>query len=240
MPVEYRIEFIGAVEGTFDLAEAIERVDGRPAEGLPDLRVEIYTQLPPDHGTDVFGLAAPGVSLSTSYSVTLWTLAAAWMAVPIVVVARRAMQPRPRPPEPAPTAPSVASRLFAIVDEARGRELDVAERGRLELLMLRTLREARDGTGDTRIGAAVSPIGAAVSPIGAASDLATLAAAIAALRDDPRDGPVVRAVEAWLHAPTPGDRARALAALDALRVSHAVHSSTGADAPTRADAGGAP
>jgi hypothetical protein len=208
---EYRIEFIGAVEGTFDLAEAIERVDGRPAERLPDLRVEIFSQLPPNHGTDVFGLSAPGFSLSTSYTVTLWTLAAAWVAVPIVVVARRAMRPKPKPPEPAPRVPGVAERLFAIVDEARGRELDVSERGRLELLMLQTLRDARRDAG---------------------ADLASLAAATAALRADARDGPVVRAVEAWLHAPTAGDRTRALAELDALKRSR------GATPARDADAGG--
>ena len=54
----YRIEYIGALEGTFDLAPLIEQTDGRAADALPDLRVEVYTQLPPNHGTDVFGLSA--------------------------------------------------------------------------------------------------------------------------------------------------------------------------------------
>lgn len=198
-PREYRVEFIGSLEGVFDLAEMIERTDGRPAEGLSDLRVEIYSQLPPNHGTDVFGLSAPGFSLSNSYTVTLWTLAAAWVAIPLVAVARRALRPSP-PPPPAPAREAgIAERLLAILDEARGRELDTAERGRLELLLLRALREA--GRGDTRDD----------------GDLASLAAATAALRDDARDGPVVRAVEDWLHAPTAGDRTRALAALDTLR-----------------------
>ena len=44
----YRIEYIGALEGTFDLAPLIEQTDGRAADALPDLRVEVYTQLPPN------------------------------------------------------------------------------------------------------------------------------------------------------------------------------------------------
>ena len=189
----YRIEYIGAVEGTFDLAQSIERADGRAAEGLPDLRVEIYTQLPPGHGTDVFGLSAPRFSLAAHYTTALGVIAAAWVAVPVVLLVRRALRPKPAPP-PAPVpAPSVAERLLAIVDEARARELDARERGRLELLLLQELRAAG----------------------GAATDLAH---ATAHLRDDPRTANVVRAVEAWLHAPTAGDRARALAEIDALRI----------------------
>ena len=46
---------------------------------------------------------------------------------------------------------------------------------------------------------------------------ASLADAVAALRDDARTAAVVRAVEAWLHAPTAGDRAQALDAIDRLR-----------------------
>jgi hypothetical protein len=43
-----------------------------------------------------------------------------------------------------------------------------------------------------------------------------------ALRDDPHTARIVRAVEAWLHAPTTGDRTRALEEIDALRLRPAV------------------
>ena len=196
-PERYRIEYIGTVEGAFDLATLIERADGRAPESLPDLRVEIYTQLPPNHGTDVFGLSAPGFSIAAHYTQILWTVAALWAAVPAYFIARRALRRKPAPPAPAPRAPTAAERLFAIVDEARTRELDTAERGRLELLLLQELR-----AGNTR------------------ANPATLADATAALRDDPHTARIVRAVEAWLHAPTAGDRARALEEIDLLRLAN--------------------
>lgn len=193
-PERYRIEYIGAVEGSFDVAALIERADGRAPEGLPDLRVEIYTQLPPNHGTDVFGLSAPGFSLAAHYTTALTAIAALWVAVPAYFVARRALRKKPAPPAPAPRAPSVADRLFAIVDAARTRELDTAERGRLELLVLQELRATGAHGRD-------------------------LADATAALRDDPHTAALVRAVESWLHAPTAGDRARALEQVELLRLS---------------------
>jgi hypothetical protein len=188
----YRVEYLGAVEGAFDLAPLIERTDGRAAEALPDLRVEIYSQLPPNHGTDVFGLSAPGFSLAAHYSTALGAVIVLWAAVPAVAVVRRLLRPRPAPPAPAPREPTVAERLFAIVDAARTRELDLDERARLELLVLRELRGA--------------------------GDLANLADAVATLRDDRHTARIVRAIEAWLHAPSAGGRAQALEEIDALRL----------------------
>jgi hypothetical protein len=195
----YRVEYLGTVEGAFDLAPLIERADGRAAEGLPDLRVEIFTQLPPNHGTDVFGLSAPGFSLSAHYSTALAAVVALWCAVPAYFLVRRLTRRRPAPPPPPARAPTVAERLFAIVDTARARELGIDERGRLELLLLQELRADAGG---------------------GATDPAhrSLADATTALRDDPHTARIVRAVEAWLHAPTTGDRARALAEIDALRL----------------------
>lgn len=198
----YRVEYLGTVEGAFDLAPLIERADGRAAEGLPDLRVEIFTQLPPNHGTDVFGLSAPGFSLSAHYSTALAAVAALWCAVPAYFLVRRLTRRHPAPPPPPARAPTVAERLFAIVDTARARELGIDERGRLELLLLQELR----ADADADAGGAPGPAHR------------SLADATTALRDDPHTARIVRAVEAWLHAPTTGDRARALAEIDALRL----------------------
>ena len=190
----YRIEYLGTVEGAFDLAPLIERADGRPAEALPDLRVEIYSQLPPNHGTDVFGLSAPGFSLAAHYSTALAALAALWAAIPAYFLVRRLLRAKPAP-SPAPARePTVAERLFAIVDAARARDLDTHECARLELLVLRELRGA--GNAGTT----------------------SLADAIAGLRDDRHTARIVRAIEAWLHAPSAGSRARALEEIDSLRL----------------------
>jgi len=192
----YRIDYIGAVTGTYDLLPAIERADGRVPEGLDagtgSLSVEIFSQLPPNAGTDVFGLSAPGFNFSAHYTTALWTLGALWTAVPAFFLIRRAMRRTPpAAPVVAPREPTTAELLFAAVDAARTRELTADERGQLELRLLQILRRG--------------------APEG------DVAAAITALRADQRTGAVVRAVESWLHAPEGGGAARALAELDALR-----------------------
>ena len=192
----YRIDYIGAVTGTYDLLPAIERADGRAPEGLDrgmgSLSVEIFSQLPPNAGTDVFGLSAPGFNFSAHYTTALWTLGALWTAIPAFFLIRRAMRRTPHAaPVVPPREPTTAELLFAAVDAARTRELTADERGQLELRLLQILRRgAPDGD---------------------------VAAAITALRADQRTGAVVRAVESWLHAPESGGAARALAELDALR-----------------------
>jgi hypothetical protein len=205
-PKRFRIEYMGLVSGTYDLAPYLEQTDGRTAAFDTPLRVEVFTQLPPNHGTDVFGLSAPSFGLSARYRELLIGAAVAWVLVPAIVIGVRIARRRPAPePTPAPRVPTLAERLFEIVDGARTRELSTDERGRLELLLLRILREH------------VSAAGAPNAPGGAPITPAALAAATEALRDDPAHGPVVRAVERWLHARDDGESREALAALDRLR-----------------------
>lgn len=188
----YRIDYIGAVTGTYDLLPALERADGRAPQGLGALTVEIFSQLPPNAGTDVYGLSAPGFDFSAHYTTALWTVAALWAAVPAFFVIRRALRrTRSAPAAAPPREPTTVELLFAAVDAARARELSAEERGALELRLLQVMRRG--------------------SPDG------DVAAALAALRADPRTGAIVRAVESWLHAPEGGDAARALAEVDALR-----------------------
>ena len=194
----HRIDFIGSVEGAFDLLPSLERVDGRPVssvvvagEARTALAAEIFTQLPPGHGTDVFAAPTSGIGLREHYTALLWLAGAAWVAVPAVVVVRRRLsRPAPAPQAPVSTEPTIVERLFAAVDEARARDLDARERGALELRLLRVLR---------------------------AGDARSLAEAVRTLRSDERTAAVVRAVEAWLHAPDGGERERALAEIDRLR-----------------------
>jgi hypothetical protein len=198
----FRVDYIGSITGTFDLRPAIERADGRTPDGLGSLSVEIFSQLPAEAGTDVFGLSAAGFDVSATYTTALWTIAAVWVAIPAFVLIRRAIRRKPAPlPVPSAHEPTTAELLFAAVDAARTRELTAEERGQLELRLLQILRR----------GAPASDVGEAV----------------AVLRADPRTGEIVRAVEAWLHAPEGGDAARALAEVDALRTSATKPAATG-------------
>ena len=194
----HRVDFIGSVEGAFDLLPYLEQVDGRPVssvvvagEARTALAAEIFTQLPPGHGTDVFAAPTSGIGLREHYTTLLWLAGAAWVAVPAVVVVRRRLsRPAPAPQAPVSTEPTIVERLFAAVDEALARDLDARERGALELRLLRVLR---------------------------AGDARSLAEAVRTLRSDERTASVVRAVEAWLHAPDSGASERALAEIDRLR-----------------------
>lgn len=200
-PSRYRIEYMGLVSGSYDLTPYLEQTDGRPVQFATPIFVEVFTQLPPNHGTDVFGLSAPSFGLRGQYRTLLIAVGAAWVLVPIAVIALRlARRKPPTPPAPVVHEPSLTERLFAIVDDARTRELTTDERGRLELLLLQTLRSAAQES---------------------SSSPAALAAATEALRRDAVHGPVLRAVERWLHAESAGEAQHALQTLEALRAAQA-------------------
>ena len=67
----YRIEYLGLVSGHYDLAPYIEQVDGRAATTLGTIEVDVFTQLPPNAPTDVFGLDAPTFGISAYYRMIL-------------------------------------------------------------------------------------------------------------------------------------------------------------------------
>jgi hypothetical protein len=188
----YRIEYLGLVSGHYDLAPYIEQVDGRAATTLGTIEVDVFTQLPPNAPTDVFGLDAPTFGISAYYRMILASVVAAWLVIPIVILIRRALRAKPVVMVTIePKAPTTADLLFNAVDAARARELSIDERGRLELLLLQVLR--------------------------ADNPHADLALVMTELRTDARTMSVVRAVERWLHAASEGERATALNAIDALR-----------------------
>lgn len=171
----HRVECLGVVEGEFDLLPLLEQTDGRPPEGLEPLPVEIFSQLPPNPATDLYGLPEPRLGLESRYRAALGAIGLAWIAVPAVVVGRRLLRRPPAEAPPPPPPPTALERVRELLAEARNRPLDVAERGRFELLLLQALREAAPGAAD-------------------------LAEATAQLRRDPASAPTVRAVERWLHA----------------------------------------
>jgi hypothetical protein len=192
-----RIEFIGTVSGEYDLREYIVREDGAAAADLPPMPVRIVSRLPPDHGTDLFGRDESSYSLSAHYREIMVGLAAIWLAVPAFVVVRRLSRRKViAPPPVAVPVRTLADELREVLASASG-PLSVAERGRLELLLLRYFREAR---GDA-----------------AAADLTV---AVGSLREQEPTRGVVLAMERWLHGPGGGsDRAgpTEAAALDAVR-----------------------
>ena len=170
------VECFGVVEGEFDLVPLLEQADGRPPVDLAPLRVEVFTQLPPNPGTDLYGQPEPRLALEGRYRLLLAAVALAWIAVPIIAIVRRRLRRiEVAPIAPVASAPTALERMRSILDEARQAPLDTTQRGRLELLLLKALREASGGGG-------------------------TVADAIARLRRDPHAAPLILEVERWLHA----------------------------------------
>ncbi|MFO0834574.1 MAG: hypothetical protein U0638_06360 [Phycisphaerales bacterium] len=186
----FTIEYLGLRTGEFDLATLIERVDGRPADLRP-IPIRFESRLPPNAGTDVFGQRPEEIGLRVWYREALIALSAAWLLVPVIVMVRRRLARKPvEAVAMTPREPTTIERLRAILSEAGEREISVDERARMELLLLRAMREQAPAAGSAR----------------------ELAAALASLRRGEATGEVVRAVEAWTHAERGGAREQAVAA----------------------------
>lgn len=227
----FTIEYLGLRTGEFDLASLVERVDGRAA-GLAPIPIRFESRLPADAGTDVFGQGSEELDLRVWYREGLIALGAAWLLVPVVVMVRRRLARMPMAQGVAAAPESTAmERLRAIVAEAGGRELSVEERARMELLLLRAMREAAGN------GAGGSGAGRVEGAPGGAREIA---AALASLRRGEATGAIVRAVEAWTHAEgglsRGGSRERAVAA--AGRVARASEQEVAAASGTPGRVGG--
>ncbi len=198
----YRVEFLGLVSGDYDLAEYLELENGRTAAGLGALPVRVHTQLPPEYGTDIFGLGASSLGISAHYRTLVGIGIVLWLGVPVFALVRRFLRvPPPSEQIIQADTETPAEQLLALVKLAKSRSLSHSEKGRLELLLLRVLREQGDAPSTNESN----------SP-------GQLARAIAELRRSPQTAALVASVEKWLHSDE-GDRAAAdaLAALDATR-----------------------
>ncbi len=172
----YRIDYIGAVAGTFDLRTLIDHRDGTAATELAPLEVHIVSELPAKFGTDLFGDPPEPMFSVSHYRLTLASIAAVWIAVPLGVLVRRWLRRVPPcAPLPPVRKPTFADQLRPLVEAAMQRELSVEDQARLELLLLAFWSERR-----------------------ALGHLAP-AEAITELRSDPDASPLLLAVESWLH-----------------------------------------
>lgn len=175
--IAYRVEYIGTVAGDYDLRPLLELADGSPATSLAPLPVRVVSQLPDNHGSDLFSVPAPPFRLESHYRTIFAVLAAAWASVPIVVLVRRRLRRVPPPiviSQPPPL--TLADLLRPLVEAAMKDGLSIREQGRLELLLLHVWRD--------RLGLDGTP----------------LPAAMAAMRRHPEAGALLGAVERWLHA----------------------------------------
>jgi len=195
-----RIDYIGAIAGQYDLREYLVHEDGRSTRDLPPMVVKVESRLAADHGEDVLGLAQTSFSLQAYYSWMLLGIGAAWLLVPAVAIGRHLLRAKPQVEQAvAPPPATLAERLALLMKECGDGPMSLAQRAKLELLLLHYWSE--------RMGEAPA------TP-------RELVDAMTKVRGDARTAPLVLAVEAWLHgkdADSPRTREQAAAKLKAFR-----------------------
>lgn len=187
--LRYQLELYGLRPGRHDLGRYLMREDGSPPLGIPPLPIEVLSVIPPGPAEpgQLAAQAAPrlgGYRLLMGLAVVLW--GGGLLALMFV---RRG--PRAAPPAPPPAPPPRAAELLRpLVQDALGGRIDTRGQARLEALILETCRE--------RLGLGELPAREAMTR----------------LRADPEAGPIVAALELWLHAPPgPDGQERGRAAL---------------------------
>ncbi len=172
----YRIDYIGAVAGSFNLRDLITHRDGTPAIELGPIPVQIVSELPDKFGSDLFIVSAKPMFARSYYRVIIGLIAVIWIAIPIFVFVRRWILNKPVPvAPPPPPAPTFADQLRPLVEAAMNQGLAVHEQARLELLLMAFWSEQRNL--------------ASLPPV----------QAIEQLRIDPEASILIIAVEKWLH-----------------------------------------
>jgi hypothetical protein len=173
---EFESSFIGTREGVFDLRESLEHADGSTADNLPTMPITVVSTLPNDQRSDLFEAVDFEPSLMGGYRLALATVAIFWLMTPVTIMVLRFWRRPPHvQPVPPPPEPNWGERLEPLLLAAAKRLLSAEEQGRLELLLLHYWRER--------------------SEIGTDG----MAESIRKLRSQPDAGPILLAVEQWLH-----------------------------------------
>ena len=171
----FELEYMGTQAGTHDLRDVLIFVDGRSIDTLPPIEVHIASHLGIDAPSDLDMTKTPPTILRGGYLLWLTVLGVVWLAVPVIVIARRMANhtPPPLPPTPAPTLADV---LQPLVHAASTGSLSIDEQARLELLLHRHWSE--------HLQLDMPPH-----------------EAMATLRQHETAGQLLRAIEHWLHSP---------------------------------------
>lgn len=173
----YDIRYVAAVPGTFDVVRALRREGEETAPSLPAIAVQATGVLPPQHDGTLGDVTVGRIRAWRWY----WPLAAAvlvlWGLLLVPLIFWRRHRARQTASAEVTRVPTVAERLRPLVLAAAGGTLDADGQGRLERLLVHVWRQ-RLALGD-------------LSP----------SAALTRMRTHPEAGPLLRAVEDWLHRP---------------------------------------
>ncbi len=219
-----RIEFVGNVVGDYDLRDYLEREDGKPLSDLSPLSVTVVSQLPPNHGTDLYSSGTTWFDWSAHYRLLLWLAVGVWVAVPAAWLIYRATRRKPEaaPPPAAPAPQTLEDQLRAALSAAALRTLSTQEKAQLELLVFRFFSERLN-----------RPF------LGTTDDMSET---LRTIRLNPETRDLVSAIERWLHAYGSGeeDRRKAAEALEDFRRSRLSQPVAASASPSEATSAAVP
>lgn len=177
----YDFEFIGLEPGTFDLVQALQRIDGVEMEAMPEVMVEVASVLPPGQ-VEPSAVGAQEVEGLGGYRRFLWTIGIVW-GVGVLLFAGLFVWRRSQRPSRVDHSvrESLADKLRPQIQAAIDGALTDAGLAELER-MLTTYWVRRLGLGE--------------------ADTVT---AHRRIRAHAQAGPLMRKLEEWLHSPTRDD-----------------------------------
>jgi hypothetical protein len=174
----YDLVYYGLDPGRYDLRDYLQRKDGSSAAGLPPIPVEIRAVLPPGQIEPNRLVIERAPSLG-GYRLLLGAAGFAWIAglAAILLAGKRRHALAAAAARPL----TLADRLRPLVEAARHGALEPGQHAELERMLIGYWRR--------RLGLAD----------------ASHARAIAVMREHPEAGPLLRALEDWLHRPGHAD-----------------------------------
>ena len=174
----YDIRFIPQYAGRPDVREALERVDGTSLADAAPAIVEVTMALPLDHDGSLQISQAPGPPRLGGYRLLMLGGISLWCIPVLIAIGRRLMRrSKVQVQAAAPMPPTLADQLRPLVHVIIEGKATLAEKARLERLLIAFWRE--------RLSLQGLPA----------------AAALQTMRNDAAAGELLGAVESWLHRP---------------------------------------
>lgn len=145
----YDVRYVVSLPGEFDVTHYLTSTDGRPIDDLPEFTVRGLTSLTKDIETRIREIENVGVDIWHWYYESLVGMGVLWVVWLLGLIFIGRPKRPPAPPAP-PRQPSLAEQIDALLAAMARGELTVAEKARLESLLLRQWREQL-GLGDRRM-----------------------------------------------------------------------------------------
>jgi hypothetical protein len=189
----YEVRYQGLHAGQFDLRDYLVSADGKASDVLAPLNVNIRSTLPLDHNGALAELGLPARSKAWPYRNIIAGLLITWAAITVVLGIRRLLsRTKQRTAVPA-LAESPDDPLPRLAELALANKLSPAGKARLEMLLIEYWRDRLDSDGIEKTPARLHTGDIEQANVSEMSQL------LERLRSHEEAGPLLIALESWLH-----------------------------------------